>query len=271
MISDVPARTGIRATCSNRASARAARSLPAAVASRRSGSKRCWRRATTSLPSPESPGTRDLLVALGIDERRQSLPRSFHLANRIDATRVSIHQLIPKDAAGLGAIVPRHVVEPQQELLGHALQIAELRGHRRRVLSDGIAARLGAIEANALRVGAMVVNGRPVRARAAFDPRARVRSDDRGPSGDAGRAASCNRPPPRATSSSSRPRASRTAGRSRTSSAPILRRCPCDGQHRIPGEAPEGIPVRLLELRTAPVAIGADVGHAGDCRCARSC
>ena len=61
-------------------------------------------------------------------------------------------------------------MKPEQVFLGHGLQIVETVTHGRRVLSDGVAAGRRAIEADARGVGAMVVDGRPVRARTAGHP-----------------------------------------------------------------------------------------------------
>src|SRR5687767_6926437 len=68
---------------------------------------------------------RHLRVTLGIDVRSQALPLSAHLTNGIDTPRISMHQLVPQDAARPGSVIPWHVMEPQQELFLHALDIAE--------------------------------------------------------------------------------------------------------------------------------------------------
>src|SRR5690606_38342963 len=117
---------------------------------------------------------RHLRMSLGIYEWSEALPFGAQFTDRLDTVGVSIHQLIPKDAARPGAIVPRQVMEPQQELLGHTLHVTKLRRDRRRVLSHRVAARLGAIEADAFLVGAMEINRRPIGTRAALDPRPRA-------------------------------------------------------------------------------------------------
>src|SRR5690606_21058711 len=115
---------------------------------------------------------RDLVVAFRIDLALEAGPGAAHAAHVVHATAVTHDQLVPQAAAGGHAVVPGHVVEPQQECLRHGIDAAELLRHRRRVRGHGVAAGGAAVEADAARVGTVVVDRGPVRARATFDPRA---------------------------------------------------------------------------------------------------
>ena len=54
------------------------------------------------------------------------------------------------------------MVEPQQIFVGDALQVGEAARDRRRILGDGIAAGRRAVEADAVRVGAVVIDRVPL-------------------------------------------------------------------------------------------------------------
>ena len=99
-------------------------------------------------------------------------------------------------------------------------------------------------------VGAMIIGRVPFRPREVGDPWARAVMMAGAPSDARGRAAPCNRPPPRATPSSSRrryrPRADRAEGLRRPFARDRL-----GDRARIPRQPPEGIPVRLVEGRAA--------------------
>ena len=162
------------------------------------------------------------------------------------------------------------MVEPEQKLLGYALPIAESRRNRRRVLCDGVAAarRYDRTRCHAHRRDENTPMSSPRAARRR--PTAPDRSDDRAPSGDADRAASCSRPPSDATASScsttGRTKAASLENVIRTHSSAIA----LDDSRRIPRQTAERIPVRLVEVRTGPVAIGTGIGHARHRRCAHS-
>src|SRR5690606_41964467 len=67
--------------------------------------------------------TLDLVVAFGIHMPAQAVPGALHPLHLGHAARIAVHQFVPQAAAGRDAAGPWPVVEPEQEVLGHALQI----------------------------------------------------------------------------------------------------------------------------------------------------
>src|SRR3954447_2401548 len=61
--------------------------------------------------------------ALGIDEPLEAPPDIFHAADRLDAAAVTGGQLVPQRPAGGQPIGPRHVVKPEQVVIGDAIEI----------------------------------------------------------------------------------------------------------------------------------------------------
>ena len=201
-------------------------------------------------------------MPLRVDLAGQPVPGPAHAGDVVHAAAVAQDQLVPQRVARSHAVVPRHVVEPEQEFLRHRRQVAELRRHRRRVLRHRIAAAGTAVEANALRIGAVVVDRGPVRARAAFDPRRRpvvvaaahqVVQAQRGHVVDHRLARAHHHRHHRIDEA-------RVGGEGHLHP---LARDRLRVQVRVPGQAAEREPVGLVEVRAAPVAVAADVGHAG--------
>src|SRR4051812_33114591 len=54
---------------------------------------------------------------LGVHVFAETGPREAHLPNYLDAVAVAIHQLVPQDAARRGPVIPRQMMEPEEELL----------------------------------------------------------------------------------------------------------------------------------------------------------
>jgi hypothetical protein len=181
-----PAHTGRRAIGSSPACAPAARSLRQRPLPRTSGSRRCWRRATTALPSPGWRGSRDLGMALGVDVAVEAVPGLAHRMDAGHAPGVAMHEFVPQRASGARAVVPGHMVEPQQELSGTVATSPNSRASGGGVLRDRIAAGGAAIQSDAVEVGAVVVGRGPVRTWATCDPRPGAVVMPAPPSGDAG-------------------------------------------------------------------------------------
>ena len=95
---------------------------------------------------------------------RATKPRAL-----VGAACVVIDQPLPERAAVRQLVVPRHPVEPQQQVLRRRRRRRPALAERRAVLTDVVAARGRAVEADAAGVGAVVVDRRPVGA-----PRIRV-------------------------------------------------------------------------------------------------
>src|SRR4051812_43240087 len=112
--------------------------------------------------------------ALGIDEPLEATPDVFHAADRLDAAAVAGGQLVPQRPAGGQPIGPRHVVEPEQVVIGDAIETGKTIANGSRILTDGVRAACRAIEAETLRIGAIVVDRCLVGARSTGDPRART-------------------------------------------------------------------------------------------------
>ena len=139
-------------------------------------------------------------------------PGAAHLANYLDAVRIAVHQLVPQHATRRHPVIPGHVMEPEQELLRHLAPVGENGGD----LRADIARRRCCpwVRARSRRRWRRRDGSKSDSSRRDSDcrPTAPDHSDGRCPRGDAGRAASCSPPPPRANPSSSRPRASTNAG-----------------------------------------------------------
>ena len=124
----------------------------------------------------------------------------------------------------------------------------------------------GAIEADAARVGAVVVDRRPVGAPASLrPPTARARSGGPPPSGGAGRAASCSRRTPRASASiiavtGATKRCVVGEGHAAIHSSAIVA-APSGGSQ---ASRPKAYQLACAKCVAAPVAVDAGVGDAGD-------
>ena len=205
----------------------------------------------------------DLLVARRIDVSTQARPHLAHLGDALHSGGVVAHQLVPERASRGHSIIPGQVMEPEQQCFRRALQTAKFRGDLGCVLRHRVAAARGPIKANALRVGAVVVDRGPIGVGAACHPRSRTvvmtlghlvmqaqrrhvvhhrlarahhhrdyRRDECGIVGE-------------------------------RHAHPFLGDCR-RRQGWIPRETAEGVPVSLIEMRAAPVAVRTDVGDAGD-------
>ena len=79
-----------------------------------------------------------------------------------NATVIVVLQRLPQGAAILHLIVPRHMVEPQQKILRTGRQVVVLASQVSTVLSYSIGTLAAAIEAYALLVSLVVVDGTPL-------------------------------------------------------------------------------------------------------------
>ena len=211
-----PGRSSARGPDTRPASPRAVVTPGGGGASRRSGSRATQasrhQRASSSWMARNA---RDCAEALGVDERRQRLP------GRCASRRPRRRRRCSGGRARPRASVPTASGDPTAR---GGTRAAGCSGTRRRVgeAARAPAARIAptALLPVAVRskpmpvgVGAVVVDRRPVGARAARRPTGPGRSGGRAPSGGAGRAASCSPPPPRATPASSSTPARRTRRR----------------------------------------------------------
>ena len=81
---------------------------------------------------------------------------------REDATIIVELQRLPQGAAILHLIVPRHMVEPQQQILRTRIDIIINTREFLAILADGIRSLRRTLETHALLVGLMVINGAPL-------------------------------------------------------------------------------------------------------------
>src|SRR2546429_7326096 len=100
--------------------------------------------------------------SLGVHQTLQAVPGPLHPAYGVDASLVLAQQLFPQSAPRAQALVPAHMVEPQEQRLGHRVAARESVPHRREVLAYGVAAAGGAVEAETSGVRAIEVDPRLV-------------------------------------------------------------------------------------------------------------
>src|SRR3954470_9959678 len=94
--------------------------------------------------------------ALGIDEPLEASPHVLHRADRFDAAAVAGGQLVPQRPPGGQPIRPRHVVEPEQVVVGNAIEARKTIANGPGILTDRVGTAGGAIEAETLRIRAIV-------------------------------------------------------------------------------------------------------------------
>ena len=206
-----------------------------------------------------------IVIALAVDVGPQRTPRLDHRGDRRDAMVVMPDQRFPQRSAGLHPEAPRHVVEPQQIALVDRACVGPLRRDRRCVLRERVAAARRTVEADPLPVGPAVIARVPLRPLEIADPGPRaivvvgrhlVREAERGHVIDRRLAAFEH------DRHHARQKFRVAAeGLRHPFARDLLRR-----QRRVPRQAPERIPVRLVEMAARPVAVRAGVGdprHAG--------
>ena len=101
-------------------------------------------------------------VPLVVDRALQRRPVLLHLRGLLGALVVVRDEALPQRLARRQPVVPRQMVEPEQQVLRRGLRIVPPVGERLGVLVDGAAAAARAVEADALLVGPVVVGRRPV-------------------------------------------------------------------------------------------------------------
>src|SRR5205085_7883964 len=114
---------------------------------------------------------RDLRVPLRVYRAGQCIPLLPSVARPVNAALVVEGQLVPHRPARTHPVIPRHVMEPEQKFFRAGAQVGEAVADGRTVLTDGVAARRRAVEAEAARVGPMIVDRVPVGARLLVPPR----------------------------------------------------------------------------------------------------
>ena len=200
-------------------------------------------------------------VALGVDDIGKISPLARHSVDFGNASIVFIQQLFPQRQAGWPLCSPGNVVKPQQEPRIDRVRIVPTVGDPVCMLRQRIRPACSSVETDALRIGAMIVARIPFRARQVADPWCRavvvariheMRQAERSHVADHGFAT------PHHHSND-------------LFDGLWLAREGLDGpfacdlfarQFGIPGEAAESVPVGLVEMRAAPVAIRTGVGHA---------
>src|SRR5690606_32959478 len=106
----------------------------------------------------------DLSMTRCIQPALQAVPCGLHRLHLAYTARVVVDQFVPQRAPGAQAVIPGHVMEPQQQRFRHARYVAETLRYSRRVLGHRIAALPGPVEADAIAISAVVIHRRPVRA-----------------------------------------------------------------------------------------------------------
>src|SRR6478672_3822296 len=101
-------------------------------------------------------------------------PLLVHCSNRRDAVIVMRDKRVPHRTAGAQPIVPWHVVEPQEVLVRHALQVREAAADFRCVLRYSVAAVRSAVEADAGPTRLMIVCRVPQRSGLVVDAEPRT-------------------------------------------------------------------------------------------------
>src|SRR5688572_33438046 len=69
-------------------------------------------------------GTR-LVVAFGVNETGKPLPRLLHFLNGGNALAITERELVPQRASGRHLVVPRHVLQAQDVVIGDGYQVRE--------------------------------------------------------------------------------------------------------------------------------------------------
>ena len=100
--------------------------------------------------------------AAGVDVRAPAVPGLPHPGHVLDARLVAQDQLVPEEPPVVHAVVPRHVVEPHHQVLRDRLDVPVATLERREVLRREVAPGRGAVVAEPLAVGLVVVDGAPV-------------------------------------------------------------------------------------------------------------
>src|SRR5439155_23715339 len=95
----------------------------------------------------------DLGVPPGVDIGRQRGPLALVLLNGSDPLVVAPRKLLPQSRAAAHAVIPGHVVEPQEIVVRDRREAPEPGGQFGRILRDGVAAGGRAVEADAVRIG----------------------------------------------------------------------------------------------------------------------
>ena len=104
----------------------------------------------------------NLAETLGINEGLHGIPDGEEAAGLVHALVVLMAEFVPEDASALHLVVPGHVVEPGDEVLGARADVVVETAERLRILLDVGRACEGAVEAHADRVGLVVVGRGPV-------------------------------------------------------------------------------------------------------------
>ncbi len=204
----------------------------------------------------------DLAELLRVDIIPERTPQHDHAVDSLYPVIVSEAEFIPQAPARFHGKVPWQVVEPQKEIIGACLRIGISGPDFRSVLREGLTAGLRPVEADAGAVGTVVVHGCPV-GTAACDPG--PRSVVIPTAHDVMESEGCHvihgcfpRRKHYLFNGFHHPRSRREG-----LPDPFLCNTLC-AEFMIPGQPAEGIPVGLSEEMAGPVAVGADIRHAGD-------
>ena len=102
------------------------------------------------------------LPALLVDGGLGLLPDADEILNLADTALIVVLHLFIDSAAALHTVSPGHVVEPEQIAFRTAADIVVHRTIGLTVLGGGVGPHVGAVEADAKRVGLMVIDGAPL-------------------------------------------------------------------------------------------------------------
>ena len=103
-----------------------------------------------------------LVETLGIDIRLHGVPDGQEMARLVDAVVVLMAEFVPERTAVLHLVVPRHVVEPGEQVLRTGIDVVVELAECLRILLDIGGTRRGAVEAHTDSVGLVVVGWGPV-------------------------------------------------------------------------------------------------------------
>src|SRR2546423_14834668 len=109
-------------------------------------------------------------MSFPIDHAAKLGPGGTRRSHPINSALIVQRQLIPKCAAGLHSMVPRHMMKPKQKFFRTCLQVGKLLTHGRMILADCVAAGYCPVEAQPECVSLVIIDRIPVFARLRVPP-----------------------------------------------------------------------------------------------------
>ena len=112
----------------------------------------------------------DLAPTLIVDDGLGLLPDADEILYLSDTMGIAVLQFLPKRASAVEPARPGHVVKPEQEAFRAGIHVVVERAVRLAILCRGVAAQAAAVEADAVLVGLVVVDGTPLDGIAGLEP-----------------------------------------------------------------------------------------------------